>query len=123
MSHDEEWFDEDAGPVVRPYAVTGGRTRPTNRALELVALVTTMPNRRLMGVALEPEQRSIALLCQRVQSIVEISARLDLPLGVVRVLVSDMLDAGLVTVNRPAHASDRPSAALIEKVLDGLQAL
>ncbi|EIV91123.1 DUF742 domain-containing protein [Frankia sp. QA3] len=123
MSHDEEWFDEDAGPVVRPYAVTGGRTRPTNRALELVALVTTTPNGRLMGATLEPEQRSIALLCQRVQSIVEISARLDLPIGVVRVLVGDMLDAGLITVNRPARPSDRPSAALIEKVLDGLQAL
>ncbi|MCM3922304.1 DUF742 domain-containing protein [Frankia sp. AiPs1] len=123
MSHDEEWFDDDAGPVVRPYAVTGGRTRPTNRALELVALVTTTPNGRLMGARLEMEQRSIALLCQRVQSIVEISARLDLPLGVVRVLVGDMLDAGLVTVNRPVRSSDRPSAALIEKVLDGLQAL
>ncbi|KJE24325.1 Protein of unknown function (DUF742) [Frankia torreyi] len=123
MSHDEEWFDDDAGPVVRPYAVTGGRTRPTNRALELVALVTTTPNGRLMGATLEVEQRSIALLCQRVQSIVEISARLDLPLGVVRVLVGDMLDAGLVTVNRPGRSSDRPSAALIEKVLDGLQAL
>ncbi|SNQ45984.1 conserved hypothetical protein [Frankia canadensis] len=123
MSHDEEWFDEEAGPVVRPYAVTGGRTRPTNRALELVALVTTTPNGRLMSATLEAEQRAIALLCHRVQSIVEISARLDLPVGVVRVLVGDLLDAGLVNVTRPARSSDRPSAALIEKVLDGLQAL
>jgi hypothetical protein len=123
MSHDEEWFDEEAGPVVRPYAVTGGRTRPTNRALELVALVTTTPNGRLIAATLEPEQRAIALLCGRMQSIVEISARLDLPVGVVRVLVGDMLDAGLVTVARPARPSDRPSAALIEKVLDGLPAL
>jgi|SRR6185369_1057717 hypothetical protein len=122
MSHDEEWFDEEAGPVVRPYAVTGGRTR-TNRALELVALVTTTPNGRLMAATLEAEQRAIALLCHRVQSIVEISARLDLPVGVVRVLVGDMLDLGLVNVTRPARSSDRPSAALIEKVLDGLQAL
>ncbi|MCM3886732.1 DUF742 domain-containing protein [Frankia sp. R82] len=123
MSYDEEWFDEEAGPVVRPYAVTGGRTRPTNRALELVALVTTTPNGRLMAATLEAEQRAIALLCHRMQSIVEISARLDLPVGVVRVLVGDMLDGGLVTVARPARASDRPSAALIERVLDGLQAL
>lgn len=123
MSRDEEWFDEDAGPVVRPYAVTGGRTRPTNRALELVALVTTTPHGRLATPTLDPEQRAISLLCQRVQSIVEISARLNLPVGVARVLVGDMLDAGLVTVNRPARPADRPSIALIEKVLDGLQAL
>jgi hypothetical protein len=123
MSRDEEWFDEDAGPVVRPYAVTGGRTRPTNRALELVALVTTTPHGRLVTPPLDPEQRAISLLCQRVQSIVEISARLNLPIGVARVLVGDMLDAGLVIVHRPAQPTDRPSLALIEKVLDGLQAL
>ncbi|WP_462186584.1 MULTISPECIES: DUF742 domain-containing protein [unclassified Frankia] len=123
MPRDDEWFDEEAGPVVRPYAVTGGRTRPTNQTLELVALVTTTPNGRLMMRTLEHEQRAIALLCQRVQSIVEISARLNLPVGVARVLVGDMLDAGLVTVTRPARPSDRPSIALIEKVLDGLQAL
>ncbi|WP_242424960.1 DUF742 domain-containing protein, partial [Frankia sp. EI5c] len=56
-------------------------------------------------------------------SVVEISARLNLPVGVARVLVGDMLDAGLVTVYRPEQPSDRPSVAIIEKVLSGLQAL
>ena len=123
MSRDEEWFDDEAGPVVRPYAVTGGRTRPSNRTLDLVALVSTSPHGRLVADTLEPEQRAIALLCQRLQSIVEISAKLDLPVGVARVLVGDMLDAGLVHVHRPERPSDRPSVALIEKVLSGLQAL
>ncbi|ONH56239.1 hypothetical protein CcI49_27705 [Frankia sp. CcI49] len=123
VSGDEEWFDDDAGPVVRPYAVTGGRTRPRNRALDLVALVTTSPQGRAMTNTLEPEQRAIAVLCGRHQSIVEISARLNLPVGVARVLVGDMLDAGLVTVYRPEQPADRPSVAIIEKVLSGLQAL
>ncbi|ABW11818.1 DUF742 domain-containing protein [Frankia sp. Mgl5] len=123
MSGDEEWFDDEAGPVVRPYAVTGGRTRPSNRTLDLVALVSTSPQGRAIATTLEPEQRAIAVLCQRLQSVVEISARLNLPVGVARVLVGDMLDAGLVSVHRPERTSDRPSVAIIEKVLSGLQAL
>jgi hypothetical protein len=120
---DEEWFDEDAGPVVRPYAVTGGRTRPTNRTLELVALVSTTPRGRVAATGLEPEQRAIAIICQQLQSIFEIAAQLEMPLGVVRVLVSDMLDVGLVSVHRPARPTGRPDSALMEKVLDGLQTL
>jgi Protein of unknown function (DUF742) len=123
VSRNDEWFDEEAGPVVRPYAVTGGRTRPTKGSLELVALVTTTSHGRAAAGSLDPEQRAIAALCLRLQSIVEISARLNIPVGVVRVLVGDMLDAGLVTVHRPARPTNRPDQALIEKVLDGLQAL
>ncbi|KLL10710.1 MULTISPECIES: DUF742 domain-containing protein [Protofrankia] len=121
---DEEWYDDDAGPVVRPYAVTGGRTRPAaNRALELVALVSTTEHGRAMVRTLDPEQRNIVLLCQSIQSIAEISAQLNLPVGVARVLVGDMIDAGLVRVTRPARPSERPDVALMEKVLDGLQTL
>lgn len=101
----------------------GGRTRPNKGSLELVALVTTTSHGRAAASSLDPEQRAIAALCLRLQSIVEISARLNIPVGVVRVLVGDMLDAGLVTVHRPARPTNRPDQALIEKVLDGLQAL
>lgn len=123
MSSDEEWFDDDAGPVVRPYAVTGGRTRPNKGSLELVALVATTAHGRVAAGSLDQEQRAIATLCQRLQSIVEISARLNIPVGVVRVLVGDMLEIGLVTVHRPSRPTNRPDQALIERVLDGLQAL
>ena len=123
MSRDEEWFDEEAGPVVRPYAVTGGRTRPTNRVLELVALVSTTHRGHAALGELEPEQSAIAILCQRIQSIVEIAAQLEMPIGVARVLVGDMLDAGLVSVHRPQRPTERPDRALMEKVLDGLQTL
>jgi hypothetical protein len=123
VSRDEEWLDEDAGPVVRPYAVTGGRTRPTNRTLELVALVSTTPRGRAAAIGLEPEQMAIATICQRIQSIFEIAAQLEMPLGVVRVLVGDMLDVGLVSVHRPTRPTERPDLALMEKVLDGLQTL
>jgi hypothetical protein len=110
------------GRLVRPYTVTGGRTRPTYADLELETLVSTTslgetsPNLSL-------EWRSIALLCRDILSIAEISARLDLPLGVARVLVGDMAESGLVQVYRPAQVGDRPDRALLERVLYGLHTI
>ena len=36
MTGDERWLDRDAGPVVRPYALTRGRTRPPGLTLGLI---------------------------------------------------------------------------------------
>jgi hypothetical protein len=105
---------------VRPYAITGGRTRPTHDTLELEALVsTTSVGARTPKLTVE--QHAIAALCHDLLSIAEVSARLHLPLGVIRVLVDDMADEHLVIVYRPAHAGDRPDLALLERVLHGLR--
>ncbi len=102
--------------------MTGGRTRPEHTGLEIEALVsTTSLGER--SPKLTVEQRAIAALCRDILSIAEISARLDLPLGVTRVLVGDMADGGLVMVHRPKEAGDRPDLALLERVLYGLRAI
>jgi transposase len=69
------------------------------------------------------EQRAITALCHDLLSIVEVSARLHLPLGVVRVLVGDMADEHLVMVYRPGQAGDRPNLTLLERVLYGLHTI
>ena len=74
---------------VRPYAMTGGRTRPTHDTLEIETLVSTASSVDLTP-KLTVEQRAIAVLCHDLLSIAEVSAKLHLPLGVVRVLVGDM---------------------------------
>jgi len=105
---------------VRPYAMTGGRTRPTHDDLEIEALVsTTSVGERTPKLTVE--QRAIAALCHELLSIAEVSAQLRLPLGVIRVLVGDMADEHLVIVYRPAYAGDRPDLALLERVLHGLR--
>jgi hypothetical protein len=107
---------------VRPYAMTGGRTRPAHTDLEIEALVSTTS----LGdrtPKLTVEQRAIAALCRDILSVAEIAGRLDLPLGVARVLVADMADEGLVMVHRPTQAGDRPDLALLERVLYGLRAI
>ena len=107
---------------VRPYAMTGGRTRPTNDDLEIETLVcTTSTGEQTPKQTVE--QRAIAALCHDILSIAEVSAHLHLPLGVIRVLVGDMADEHLVMVHRPIHAGDRPDLALLKRVLDGLQTI
>ena len=107
---------------VRPYAMTGGRTRPSHDALEIETLVSTTSTVDLTP-KLTVEQRAIAVLCHDILSIAEVSAKLHLPLGVVRILVGDMADERLVRVHRPAHAGDRPDLVLLERVLYGLQSI
>ena len=107
---------------VRPYAMTGGRTRPTHDDLEIETLVSTTSTGE-QTPKLTVEQRAIAALCHDILSIAEVSAHLHLPLGVIRVLVGDMADEHLVMVHRPIHAGDRPDLAMLKRVLDGLQTI
>ena len=102
--------------------MTGGRTRPTHDDLEIETLVSTISTGE-QTPKLTVEQQAIGALCRDILSIAEVSAHLNLPLGVVRVLVGDMADEHLVIVHRPAHAGDHPDLALLERVLDGLRTI
>jgi Protein of unknown function (DUF742) len=109
----------EPGRLVRPYYMTGGRGRPTQVDLEIEALVsTTALGERSPQLAVE--QRAIIALCRDLLSVAEVSARLDLPLGVTRVLIGDMATEGLVIVHRPTSVGDRPDLALLQRVLYGL---
>lgn len=111
------------GPVVRPYAITGGRARPRHRDLEVEALVSTA-YRGEPPSYLTYERRSIIRLCQEVQSVAEIAAHMEMPLGVARVLVADMAEEQLIEVHRPSELiGDHPDLGLLERVLYGLRNL
>jgi hypothetical protein len=121
------WFDDEAGPVVRPYAMTRGRTTsPGQHRLDLIAVVVTEP-----GVddpetdpTLAPEHVEIIGLCRREpQSVAELAAELDLPVGVVRVLVGDLVHAQLVHVTRPVPPAELPDERILRDVINGLRAL
>ncbi|MCC9307006.1 DUF742 domain-containing protein [Kitasatospora acidiphila] len=110
-------------PLVRPYAMTGGRTRPRYQ-LALEALVSTTGTARTGGLL--PEHQRIVQLCQEVKSVAEISALAGVPLGVARILVADLAEAGLVAIHQPAAAGESggtPDVTLLERVLSGLRKL
>lgn len=102
----------------RPYTITAGRT-VTRMSLPLEALVQTMPS--LWPGTGHPEHDRILALCVRPTSVAEVSALLPVPVGVARVLLSDLSGMGLVSVTEPT--SDEPSTALIERVLSGLHSI
>jgi Protein of unknown function (DUF742) len=107
----------------RPYAVTKGRTRPASEDLAVEALVSTT-DRGLRTPPANRMERSIAMMCQEVHSIIEIATRLELPLGATRVLVSDMAERGLVVVHGTVTSGEvRPDSALLQRVLQTLRAL
>jgi hypothetical protein len=117
------WVDEEAGPVVRPYTMTSGRTRSTGEFALITLIIATRP---VFAVTepLGPEHTFIIALCQRPQSVAEVSAHLNLPLGIVRVLLGDLLDRGLILARGPSlNSPEQPNLRVLEKVLNGLRSL
>ncbi|MGC0333335.1 hypothetical protein RKD23_006325 [Streptomyces sp. SAI-170] len=121
------WFDDEAGPVVRPYAMTRGRTRhAAQHRLDLIAVVVTEPHAGdpEKDPTLSPEHSDIVALCRKApQSVAELAAELDLPIGVVRVLVGDLVDRDLVHVTRPVPPAELPDESILRDVINGLRAL
>ncbi|HEV7930871.1 MAG TPA: DUF742 domain-containing protein [Actinomadura sp.] len=119
-----EWLDEEAGPLVRAYALTGGRTRPgTREGFELIAIIATAATPAYSAPGLGPEHRAILELCVRPLSVAEVSAGLHLPLVVTRVLLGDLLDHGFIVVRRPEQERHAFNEHLLREVLHGLEAL
>ncbi|MBT2447406.1 DUF742 domain-containing protein [Streptomyces sp. ISL-43] len=123
----DQWFDDDAGPVVRPYAMTRGRTSHAGQhRLDLIALVVAEPaaDDPVWDATLSPEHAHILGLCrERPQSVAELAADLDLAIGVVRVLIGDLAADELVHVTRPVPPAELPDESILREVIDGLRAL
>ncbi|MGI3222835.1 DUF742 domain-containing protein [Streptomyces sp. GTA36] len=123
-----QWYDNEAGPLVRPYAMTGGRTKsgPTGVRFDLIALVsldTGAPDVR-DDTGLGPEHRVLIELCRtETQSVAELAADADLPVGVVRVLLGDLLELGCVKVSLPVPPAQLPDERILREVIEGLRAL
>jgi hypothetical protein len=115
----------DSMRVVRPYTVTGGRTRPSGVQLPMEALVQLVGDTVPDGLQLE--RRAIVQLCfDRTLSVAEIAAHLSLPLGVVRVLVADLAQDDVLVVHTGTYNAATPSAGnldLLASVLDGISKL
>lgn len=119
----DEWLDREAGPVVRPYALTGGRTRPTGETVDLLAHVASaVDGRSLERVLLEPEHLLVLQMCRRPVPVADLASDLDLPLGVVRILLSDMRERGLITIGKPARTG-LTDPRVLKDVVDALRRL
>jgi hypothetical protein len=125
MGVDDKWVDRDAGPVVRPYALTGGRTEPTGEVLDLISVLVVSGQAAGADdpLDLSPEQRRILSLCRRPATLADVASDTALPVGVVRVLLADLILQGRLTVRPARPAGEQPSTDLLKEVLHGLRAL
>ena len=108
------------GRVVPVYAVTGGRTRSTERDLPIESIVTAIDRG---SYDLEPEYRTIVRMAVRPVTLVEIGAVLGVPVGVARVLVGDLAASGHLAVHgAPSTADGNPTPEILTRLLEGLRA-
>ena len=125
MPAGDRWRGRNSGPVVRPYAVTGGRTEPADgEVLDLIAVVvaTGLPAAPEAGRP-SPEHRRILALCGQQITVADLAADTALPVGVVRVLIADLTMQGAVAVVRQQPTDKRSEKNVLQEILDGLRAL
>lgn len=119
----ERWLDREAGPVVRPYAVTKGRTLPSSeQTFGLIDVIVATGQRPPEHFRPGPEHRQILFLCRQPTPVVDVTSEIDLPIGVVRVLLGDLASEGMIRV---LYAQKEPvtDQRLLRMVLDGLESL
>ena len=114
----------DQDPRVVPvYALTRGRTRSHNgRDLPWEAIITSTNDGVRSLPRLRFEQSRIIAMCRRPVSIAEVAAELTVPVGVARVLVSDLYAEGLLVIHLPTLTNaGRPRSEILERLLTGLK--
>ncbi|MCY9787876.1 DUF742 domain-containing protein [Nocardiopsis sp. EMB25] len=119
----ESAAQQEAGPLVRPYVIAQGRDHADTVQLDMISVVIAAKRAEVDEMALEPEQLRILELCRRPQSVAEVSAHLDIPVAVVKVLLSDLLNRGLALARAPYTAKSPVSRDVLQAVLDGIQRL
>ncbi|MFP3990031.1 DUF742 domain-containing protein [Streptomyces sp. E11-3] len=121
---DEHWYEDETGPMVRPYTVTRGRTRPAAaHTVDLMSQVTAV-EAAPSAARLDHARSSLLGLVRRgPRPVAEIAADADLPLTVVRVLLVDLVEAGLVQVTPPRTDQRHRDPALLREIADRLRDL
>ena len=122
-ANDERWLDAEAGPVVRPYALTQGRTRHAGESFDLVATVVATRAAITEPAALAPEHMSVLQLARAPTTVADIASDVDLPLGVVRIILADLREIGLVAIRHPVVMAERVDKHTLREVLNGLRGL
>jgi hypothetical protein len=122
-SDDSSWVDADAGPVARPYMLTSGRTRPRSRTRLDVIDYVVRTGKPAEAHAASPERAHLLQLCRNPITVADLTAATRIPLGLVRVLLADLVNDGLVIIRTQAPPGRVTDTGLLQKVLNGLQAL
>ncbi|ROO91237.1 uncharacterized protein DUF742 [Actinocorallia herbida] len=121
----ERWVGRDAGPLVRPYTITRGRTRTSGIRLDLVTILVATWNPVRDHMRLTSEQHRLLAMCRKPITIADLASEIDLPLKVVHVLLGDLCEHGLLqeVPQQQQTPTGRHDARLLMRVLNGLREL
>ncbi|MFF4269682.1 DUF742 domain-containing protein [Streptomyces sp. NPDC001536] len=111
---------DTAGRLVRPFALTGGRTRPSRADFTLISMVTAVDPPPTRAPRAQPEHQRILRRCAEPIAVAELAALLDLPMSVIVIMLCDLLEAGRITVRPPHPVAATVDLDLLQKVRDGL---
>jgi hypothetical protein len=114
--------DEDPGPLIRLYGLTGGRARPPGEAFDLVAIVTTITT-PIEPTGLNPEHHAMLSICREPTPVADVAAQLGLPLNITRVLLGDLRREGLVDIAAPQPVDETIDERTYRDVLHGIRRL
>ncbi|SEG88429.1 Protein of unknown function [Actinacidiphila yanglinensis] len=107
--------------LVRPYVITNGRGLPEDGQFNLITLVTASDQPR--PAHLDPEKHRVLDLCAGgMLSVAEIAGHMKLPIGIVKVVLSDLSSEGYLVVRPPVPRAQLADVSLLQEVLDGLHA-
>ncbi|MER7839515.1 DUF742 domain-containing protein [Streptomyces sp. NPDC096040] len=124
---DEHWYEDETGSLVRPYTVTRGRTEPSGRhIIDLMSQVTAVDADPADPEVDHARVALLALVRRGARPVVELAADADLPLTVVRVLLGDLAEAGLVRIDQPRRVEPGGPAAdpaLLKEIVERLREL
>jgi hypothetical protein len=107
---------------VRPYVLTGGRAAPSRNTIRPETLVIAAEPHKPLPVSTSRTERALLSMCQRLLSLAEAAAYLELPVSVVVVVASDLVDSGYLFVRTPP-TTEPVSRKVLEEVLNGLRKL
>jgi hypothetical protein len=110
----------DVNPV-RSYVITGGRAHPTRNTVRPESIVSAADGKQQLPGGAGTQERALLQMCRRPLSVAEAAVHLQLPVSVVRVLVSDLVDKGVVRVS--GGESSRPGLNVLQEVLHALENL
>ncbi|MFD7611214.1 DUF742 domain-containing protein [Streptomyces sp. NPDC059828] len=121
----DHWYEDETGSMVRPYTVTQGRTRPAaEHHIDMMSQVTAIDQEDGPSPALDHARSSLLGLVRRGRRpVAEVAADADLPLTVVRVLLADLVEAGLVRISAPSAQRDKHDPTLLREIADRLREL
>ncbi|MEU6844866.1 DUF742 domain-containing protein [Streptomyces sp. NPDC046716] len=122
MSEEPDEGPELTSPLVPLFVITNGRALPPDHQYAHTALVTAARDADTAARGLSPEARTVLdLVANGFLSVAEVAGHTHLPLGIVRILLAQLEEGGLILVRKPIPSAERPDRELVSAVLDGLR--